>query len=249
MIQKQLDLPWHTSSLKDTSLQLISWNLRPSRRKVLWVTSFLWEGIIQAKSLLTDIFTLEFFQLSIHPDCFLSSEEKCLWKAMHFYPLLSDSLNFIGVFFWKKEKKKKRGKSKLFVNATALDIEVFTLPAEQMESYNASRANSPQRTVRLLSRGKSVLNTRCINGCAGTTSIPPLPLLSGKLCPHNYPHTKVLPSVISAVEEAPIIRGGADFELPGRLAQAATSGALLWCLWFVGNLGLFLRRWVGLHAC
>lgn len=105
MIQKQLDLPWHTSSLKDTSLQLISWNLRASRRKVLWVTSFLWEGIIQAKSLLTNIFTLEFFQLSIHPDCFLSSEEKGLWKVMRFYPLLSDSPNFMGVFFWKREEK------------------------------------------------------------------------------------------------------------------------------------------------
>lgn len=104
MFQKQLDLPWHTSSLKATSLQLISWNLRASRRKVLWVTSFLWEGIIQAKSLLTDIFTLEFFQLSIHSDCFLSSEEKCLWKVMHFYPLLSDSFHLF-IFFWKREKK------------------------------------------------------------------------------------------------------------------------------------------------
>lgn len=115
MIQKKLDLPWHTSSLKDISLQLISWNLRASRRKVLWDTSFLWEGIIQAKSLLTDIFTLEFFQLSIHPDCFLSSEEKCLWKVMHFYPLLSDSLNFMGVFFWKKG-----GKSTLFLMSLLL---------------------------------------------------------------------------------------------------------------------------------
>lgn len=147
---------------------------------------------------------------------------------MHFYPLLSDSPNFMGVFFLKK-----RGKSTLFVNVTALDIAVFPLPAEQMESYNASRANFPQCTVHLLFltevRGKSVLNSRCINGCAGTTSISPLPLPSGKLCPHNYPHMRVLPAVISAVEEAPIIRAGADFELtplPGRLSQAPTSAAL-----------------------
>lgn len=208
MVQKQLDLPWHTSGLKDTSLQLISWNLRASRRKVLWVASFLWEGIIQAKSLLTDIFTLEFFQLSIHPDCFLSSEEKCLWKVMYFY-LLHLILLILWGFFLKKKKKRK--KSTPFVNVTALDIEVFPLPAEQMESYNASRANFPWCAVHLLSlieaRGKSFLNIRCINGCAGTTSISPLPLPSGKLCPHT-------PSVISTVEQAPTIRAGADFELP-----------------------------------
>lgn len=105
VFQKQLDLPWHTSSSKDSSLQLISWNLRASRRKVLWVTSVLREGIFQAKSLLTDILTPEFFQLSIHPDCFLSSEEKCLWKVTHFYPLLSDSFNAFIFFLQKREKK------------------------------------------------------------------------------------------------------------------------------------------------
>lgn len=222
MFQKQLDLPWHTSSLKDTSLQLISWNLRASRRKILWVTSFLWEGIIQAKSLLSDIFIPEFFQLSIHPDCFLSSEEKCLWKVMHFYPLLSDSFHLF-IFCWKREKK-----STFNVDVTALDTKVFALPAEQMESYNVNRANFPHCTVHLLSfikaSGKSLLNTRCINGCAGIESISPLPLLSGKECPLYYPHMRVLSLVISAVEESPIFRTGADLQLvplSGRLSQPA----------------------------
>lgn len=205
MFQKQPDLPWHTSSLKDTSLQLISWNLWASRRKVLWVTSFLWEGIIQAKSLLTDIFTPEFFQLSIHLDCFLSSEEKCLWKVMHFYPLLSDSFHLFIYFFLKK-----RLKNTFNVDVTALDTKVFTLPAEQMESYNVSRANFPHLKVHPLffikASGKRLLNTRCVNGCAAIQSTSSLPLLDGKQCPVYYPHTKVLSSVISAAEKSPVTR-------------------------------------------
>lgn len=106
VFQERPDLSWHTSSLKDTSLQLISWNLRASRRKVLRVISFLWEVIIQAKSLLTDIFAPAFFQLSIHLDCFLSSQEKCLWKVMHFYQFLSDSFHLFIFFFLKKERKR-----------------------------------------------------------------------------------------------------------------------------------------------
>lgn len=190
MFQKQLDPPWHTSSLKDTSLQLISWNLRASRRKVLWVTSFLWEGIFQAKSLLTDILTPEFFQLSIHLDCFLSSEEKCLWKVMHFYPLLSDSFN-ASIFFLQKRKK-----NYIYVVVSALDTEVFALPAKQMETYNASRASFPHYRVHLLffikACRKSLLNTRCVNGSAGIKrKLPgssPLPYDSsaGTPCEHGW---------------------------------------------------------------
>lgn len=142
---------------------------------------------------------------------------------MHFYPLLSDSIYlFIYLFL------KKREKSTFNVDVTALDTEVFTLPAEQMESYNASRANFPHRTVHPLffikASGKSLLNTRCINGCAGINSISSLPLLSGKQCPLYYPHTRILSSVVAAVEESPIIRTGADFQLApvsGRLSQPA----------------------------
>lgn len=67
---------------------------------------------------------------------------------MHFYPFFFQIL-FIIYFFLKKKKKSK--KSTFNVDVTALDAKVFTLPAEQMESYNASRAKFPHRAVRLLS--------------------------------------------------------------------------------------------------
>lgn len=62
---------------------------------------------------------------------------------MHFYPFLSDSFHYL--FFPEKRAKKIT----FNVDVTVLDAKVFTLPAEQMESCNASRANFPHRAVHL----------------------------------------------------------------------------------------------------
>jgi len=178
VFQERPDLSWRTSSLKDTSLQLISWNLRASRRKVLRVISFLWEVIIQAKSLLTDIFTPAFFQLSIHIDCFLSSQEKCLWKVMHFYQFLSDSFHLFIFFSWKK-----REKGTFNVDVTVLDTKVFTACRTDGElQCQPGKLPSPSSALPSFIKAsrRSLFYTRLTNRFAGMISISPLPFLCGE---------------------------------------------------------------------
>lgn len=246
MFQEQLDLPWHTSSLKDTSLQLISWNLSASRRKVLWVTSFLWEGIIQAKSLLTDIFTPEFFQLSIHTDCFpfFHRRSACgkLCTFIHFF------FRFFSLFIFSWKKKKKSKKSTFNVDVTALDAKVFTLPAEQMESYNASRANFPHRAVHLpsfIKASRFSINDSYIDMLASKT-FPHYPSSVGN-CPLHSLH-QVLSSVVTTMEKFAVIGMGADLLLAPLSGSLSPPVPLLQFTSFRWKLEQVWRRWVRLQA-
>lgn len=126
-------------------------------------------------------------------------------------------------------------------------IPKFSLPAEQMESYSASRANfSPLSALPSFIKAsrKSLFYTRLTNGFAGMTSISPLPLLCGEQCPLYSPQFS---SVTSAVEESIVwCRPPASISVRTAVSANASSVTLhLQFFCFVISLEQGLGRWLG----